>query len=174
MPVRILAFVGLGLFLLVSAKVTAGKLPNNQWQLLAVAYPPDRSISVLLGGAERTLSSKGICAVKWQDQSAQMEIAVENLPPPAEVGWSGQQYILWAIDSEKRTVNLGLVPLNNKEAKWKVQVPFRVFGLLVTAERTPEAQTPSPAVVLESLLPTDTKLVVPVFRIKVDLAQAAG
>ena len=56
-----------------------------------------------------------------------------------------RQYVLWVIDSEKRSVRLGPVPLNKRKAKWKVQVPFRVFGLLVTAEENPQAEAPSPA-----------------------------
>jgi hypothetical protein len=170
MRLRILTSVCLWSLLLLSANVTAGKLPNDQWQLLTVAYPPDRDVAVVLGGGERTLTSRGICDVKWKEKAALVEMELENLPAPAEVGWPGRQYVLWAIDSEKRTLNMGLVPLNDKGAKWKVQVPFRVFGLLVTAEQNPQAQGPSAAVALESLLPVDPDLVVPVFRVSVALA----
>ena len=156
--------------LLFPAGLRPGQLPDGQWELLAIAYPPDRTVSVVLGGAEKTLTSKGIGQVKWHDKAATMEIQIENLPSAQELGWTGQQYVLWAIDPEKRAVNLGLVPLSKKNAKWKVQVPIRVFGLLVTAEKNPKAETPSAAVVLESLLPSDRYLVVPVVRVNVALA----
>ena len=154
--------------------VSAGVLPNNQWELLTVAYPPDRDVSVILGGAEKTLTSKGLCKVKWQDEAANMEIAIENLPSAQEAGWAGRQYVLWAIDEEKRMLNLGPVPLSGKDAKWKLRVPVRVFGLLVTAERDPQAGAPSAAVALESLLPTDRYLVIPVKRIIVALTPVQG
>ena len=166
---RMLTFICLCFFLLGAASLPAGKLPGDHWELLTVAYPPDRDISVVLGGAEKTLTTKGICKVKWQNGSASIEIKVENLPAASEIDWAGRRYVLWAIDSEKRSVNLGPVPLNKKNAKWKVQAPFRVFGLLVTAEQNPSAEAPSGAVVMESLLPTDPRLVLPVFRVDVPL-----
>ena len=169
---RMLAFVCLCFFLLAAGTLTAGKLPGDHWELLTVAYPPDRDVSVVLAGAEKTLTTKGICKVKWQNGSASMEIKVENLPAASEIDWAGRRYVLWAIDSEKRTVNLGPLPLNKKNAKWKTQAPFRVFGLLVTAEQNPSAEAPSGAVVMESLLPTDPKLVLPVFRVDVALVPA--
>ena len=160
--------------LVVAAGLRAGQLPGGQWELLVIAYPPDRTVSVILGGAEKTLTSRGICEVKWQDKAAAMEIQIENVPSAQELGWPGQQYVLWAIDPEKRAVNLGLVPLSKKNAKWKVQVPIRVFGLLVTAEKNPKAEAPSTAVVLESLLPSDRYLVVPVMRLTIALASLQG
>ena len=174
MSARWLSPISLGFFLIFAAGLRTGELPDGQWELLAIAYPPDRTVSVILGGAEKTLTSKGICEVKWHGKAATMEIQIENLPSAQEIGWSGQQYILWAIDPEKRAVNLGPVPLSKKNAKWKVQVPIRVFGLLVTAEKNPKAETPSAAVVLESLLPSDRYLVVPVVRVNVALATSQG
>ena len=164
----------LGFFLIFPAGLRPGQLPGGQWELLAIAYPPDRTVSVILGGAEKTLTSKGICEVKWHDKAATMEIQIENLPSAQELGWTGEQYVLWAIDPEKRAVNLGLVPLSKKNANWKVQVPIRVFGLLVTAERNPKAESPSTAVVLESLLPSDRYLVVTVVRVNLMLATSQG
>lgn len=162
------------LLLVGAAAVSAGVLPNNQWEVFAVAYPPDRDVSVTLGGAQKTLTSRGLCKVKWENEAATMEIAIENLPSAQEVGWPGRQYVLWAIDEEKRMLNLGPVPLSGRGAKWKLRVPFRVFGLLVTAEKDAKAEAPSTAVVLESLLPTDRYLVVPVKRISVDLTPVQG
>jgi len=166
--------VALWIFLQFAPAFPAGQMPNHHWELLAVAYPPDRDVSVTLGGAEKTLTSKGICKVKWRENAATMEIEVEKLPPSHEIGGAGSQYVLWAVDSEKRVVNLGRVPLSGQNAKWQVQVPFRIFGLLVTAEANPQAEVPGTAVVLESLLPTDPFLVVPVFRIDVTLAATQG
>jgi hypothetical protein len=157
-----------------AAALSAGVLPNNQWELFAVAYPPDRDVSVSLGGGEKTVTSRGLCKVKWQNDAASMEIVIENLPSAQEVGWPGRQYILWAIDEEKRPLNLGPVPLSGRDAKWKLRAPVRVFGLLVTAEQDPQAKIPSTAVALESLLPTDRYLVVPVKRISVSLNPIQG
>ena len=159
---------------IVPVDLIAGLLPNNQWELLVIAYPPDRDVAVTLGGAQRTLTSKGLCKIKYQDQGAAMEIEIQNLPSSQAIGWPGTQYVLWAIDEEKRPRNLGAVPLSGDGAKWNVQVPLRVFGLLVTAEKNAQVTAPSTAVVLESLLPTDRYLVVPVFRVNVPLAPPQG
>lgn len=164
----------LWLLLIFPAGLRPGQLSDGQWELLVIAYPPDRTVSVILGGADKTLTSKGLCEVRWHDKAATMEIQIETLPSTQELGWAGQQYVLWAIDPEKRVVNLGPVPLSKKNAKWKVQVPIRIFGLLVTAEKNPKAEAPSAAVVLESLLPSDRYLVVPVMRVNVVLAPSQG
>jgi hypothetical protein len=145
--------------------VSAAQLPENDSELLAVAYPADRDVSVRLGGGARTLTSSGVCKVKWRNGAATVEMKLENLPSPAELGWAERQYVLWAVDTEQRTLNLGRVPLQGKEAKWEFRVPFRTFGLLITAETTLQAQAPGAAIALKSLLPTDPRLVVPVFRI---------
>jgi hypothetical protein len=166
--------LSLGLLLLASAALASGLLPNNQWELLVIAYPPDRDVFVTLGGAERTLTSKGLGKIKYQNDGAAMEIEIQNLPAAQAIGWPGTQYVLWAIDEEKRATNLGSVPLSGDGAKWNVRIPLRVFGLLVTAEKNAQASAPSAAVVLESLLPTDRYLVVPVFRVNVDLASPQG
>ena len=160
----------LGFLLAVCGVLAAGSLPNNQWQLLVIAYPPDRDVTVTLGGAERTLTSKGLCKVKFENEGARAEIEIDNLPPAQSIGLPGTQYVLWAIDEEKRPTNLGALPMSGDNAKWNLQLPLRVFGLLVTAEKSAQATSPSSAVVMESLLPTDRYLVVPVFRVTVDLA----
>lgn len=139
-----------------------------------IAYPPDRDVSISLGGGERTLTSKGLCKIKYKNDSASMEIEIQDLPSSESIGWPGTQYVLWAIDDEKHARNLGSVPLSGDGAKWNVQIPLRVFGLLVTAEKNVQATAPSTAVVLESLLPTDRFLVVPVFRVNIDLVPPQG
>ncbi len=164
----------LWLLLTVSAVLAAGLLPNNQWELLVIAYPPDRDVSVTLGGGERTLTSKGLSKIKYENEGATMEIEIVNLPSAQAMGWPGMQYVLWAIDEEKRIRNLGAVPLSGDAAKWNLRIPLRVFGLLVTAEKNVEATAPSTAVVLESRLPTDPYLVIPVFRVTVDLSPPQG
>ena len=170
---RYFSAVVLGL-LVCSGAGWAGSLPGNRWDLLTVAFPPGRGITVSLGGAEKTLTARGTCSVKSKQQAAAFEIEIEELKPASEIGWTGRQYVLWAVDRENRAVNLGLVPLRGKSAKWSVQVPFRVFGLLVTAEQDPKATAPSSAVALESLLPTNPDLVVPVYRVEVALTPAQG
>jgi hypothetical protein len=149
----------------------ASGISDQGWELLVVAYPDGRDVSVTLGGGARTLTAKGLCTVKWRNKIATVELEISNLPAPADAGWPGEQYVLWAADKEKHVTNLGLVPLNGKHAKWKLQLPARIFGLLVTAEKNPQATAPSPDVALESLLPTDPDLVLPVFRVEVPLAR---
>jgi hypothetical protein len=166
---RLVSSFLLGLSLLPGAS-RAGQLPGNRWDLLAIVYPPDRDVGIEFGGGEKTLTSKGLAKVKAKKDSASLEIEVKGLPAPGEIGWTGRQYVLWAFDREKRAVNLGQVPLRSKSSKWSVSVPFRAFGLLVTAEKDSKATAPSAAVALESLLPTDPDLVVPLYRVELELA----
>ncbi len=161
------------LFLLAGASL-AGQLPGNRWELLAIVYPPDREILIEMGGGEKTLTVKGFCKVRAKKDATSLEIEVKGLAAPGEIGWSGKQYVLWAFDRDKRAVNLGLVPLNSKSAKWSLSVPFRAFGLLVTAEQDPKATTPSTAVAMEGLLPTNPDLVVPIYRLEIGLAPAGS
>jgi len=171
---RIAAAAVAGLLLWMGAssppQVRAERLPDNGWRLLAVAFPDDRDVELAMGGAERTLTSKGLAKVNWENNVASVELNLEGLPGPAEAGWTAAQYVLWAVDNEKRTMNLGPVPASGSKAELSVQVPFRIFGLLVTAEKNPQTSSPSTAVALESLLPTDPRLVVPVFRVNLTLA----
>jgi hypothetical protein len=158
----------------IAASAIAGELPDSRWDLLAVAYPPDKEISVALGGAEKTLSSKGLARVKWQKNAASIELEIKGMPDPNSIGWTGRQYVLWAIDREKQIVNLGALPMRGNETKMSATVPFRVFGLLVTAETDPKSVSPSNAVALESLLPTNPNLIIPVFRVEVPLTSNSG
>ena len=150
-----------------ASNLAAGRIDTQHWQVLAVAYPPSKDVEVILGGGEKTLTTRGLAKVKWENNSANMKIEIKNLPTADSLGWAGRQYVLWAIDGDKKILNLGLVPISKKNASWQVQLPFRVFGLLVTAEANPTASAPGSAVVLESLLPDDPKLVVPVLRVDV-------
>ena len=173
MPARIFSASFLCYFLLTSGSF-AGQLPGNRWDLLAIAYPPGREVAVTLGGAEKTLTAAGAFKVKAKADSSSLEIEIKNLPAPGEVGWTGKQYVLWALDREKRVMNMGPIPVRGKDGKWSVQIPFRVFGLMVTAEQDPKASAPSAEVAMESLLPIDPNLVVPIYRVEVALAQSKG
>ena len=164
----------LATLVLFPAGLAGGALPDNRWQVLAISYPDRRTVEVSLGGSAKTLTSVGEAKVKWRAGKAQVELRVEALPAPASLSWPDRQYVLWAIDNEKRAINLGTVPLRGTKAEWRVEVPLRTFGLLVTAEKNAQAQQPGDAVVLESLLPRDTTLVVPVFQVNVTLAATAG
>jgi hypothetical protein len=141
----------------------------NGWRLLAIAYPDARDVDVIIGGSERALTARGIAKVKWRDGAAVVEMNAEQVPSPEEIGRTGGQLVLWAIDQDKKIVNLGAIQLTGKKVKASVKAPFRIFGLLVTAESDAAAKSPSSSVALESRLPTDPDLVLPVFRVEVPL-----
>src|SRR5579864_6797767 len=113
---RILAVVWLCSVLLPTTALVAGPLPGNHWEVLTVVYPPGQTVFANLGGAEKTLTAKGICRVKYRQEAALLDIEIKNLPSTTESGWTGRQYVLWAVDREKRTLNMGLVPSRGKDA----------------------------------------------------------
>lgn len=139
------------------------------WRLLAVAYPDARDVDISIGGSERALTARGRARIKWREGVAVVELEVDRVPSPAEIGKDGGQLVLWAIDQERKAVNLGAVQLSGKKVKASAKAPFRIFGLLVTAETDAGAKSPSSAVALESRLPVDPDLVLPVFRVEVPL-----
>src|SRR5262245_9914739 len=81
----------------------------NVWRLLAVAYPDARDIDVTIGGSERALTARGLAKVKWRDGAAAIEMTADRVPSPEELGKRGGQLVLWAIDQDKKVVNLGAV-----------------------------------------------------------------
>jgi hypothetical protein len=172
LPVLLAGILALSAFspiLLMAESISA-----NQWRVFAVAYPDDRNVEVTLGGSMRTLTTRGVSTVRWSDGTAAVELKIENLPSPSETGLSGSQYVLWAIDEDSNPTNLGTIPISGKNVEWKIQVPSRIFGLLITAENSAQVTTPSAAVALESLLPINPDLVVPVFRVDVALVAAGS
>jgi hypothetical protein len=141
----------------------------STWRLLAVAYPDARDVDVSIGGSERALTARGVARVKWRDGEAVVEIEANQIPAPGEIGKGGTQMVLWAVDQDRKVANLGVVQLSGKKLRTKVKVPFRIFGLLLTAESDAAAKTPGSSVVLESRLPINPDLVLPVFRVEVPL-----
>lgn len=139
------------------------------WKLLAVAYPDARDVDITIGGSEKALTARGVAKIKWREGAAVVEMEADQVPSPAEIGKSGGQLVLWAIDQDKKVVNLGAVQLSGKKLKASVKAPFRIFGLLVTAEVDAAAKSPSSAVALESRLPLNPNLVLPVFRVEIPL-----
>lgn len=139
------------------------------WKLLAVAYPDARDVDISIGGSEKALTARGKAKIKWREGAAVVEMEADQVPSPAEIGRNGGQLVLWAIDHEKKAVNLGTVKLDGKRVKASVKAPFRIFGLLVTAESDANAKSPSSAVALESRLPLNPNLVLPVFRVEIPL-----
>src|SRR5688572_23367809 len=82
--------------LLTPVQLRGGRKTAQGWEVFAIAYPDDRDVTVVLGGGEKTLTAKGLCTVRWRENAASLELEVESLPPPAQAGWSGAQYVLWA------------------------------------------------------------------------------
>lgn len=142
---------------------------GTAWRLLAVGYPDARDVEVGIGGSEKALTARGVAKIKWRDGAAVVELEADRVPSPGELGSSGGQYVLWAIDQEKKVVNLGAVQHSGKKVKASAKAPFRIFGLLITAESNAAAKSPSTAVALESRLPLNPNLVLPVFRVEIPL-----
>jgi len=165
----VLCFLVMTLAILASPPARGERAGANAWRLLAVAYPDARDVDVTIGGSERALTARGLAKIKWREGAAAVEITADQVPSPGDIGRDGGHLVLWAIDQDKKVVNLGAVQLSGKKLKASAKAPFRIFGLLITAESDAAAKTPSSAVALESRLPIDPNLVLPVFRVEVPL-----
>ena len=163
-----LLFTALALLAAAAPFAWGERASATAWKLLAVAYPDARDVEIQIGGAEKSLTARGTAKVKWRDGTADIALEADQVPSPSELG-KGSQLVLWAIDQEKKVVNLGAVHQSGKKVEAKAKAPFRIFGLLVTAEADAGAKSPSTAVALESKLPVNPNLVLPVFRVEIPL-----
>src|SRR5205085_7544898 len=86
-----------------------------------------------------------------------IETRLEKMTPPSQYGPEYMTYVLWAITTEGRPMNLGEVALEGDHAKLLSTTDLQTFGLIVTAEPYFAVTQPSDVVVAENIIRTDTE-----------------
>lgn len=128
-------------------------------ETVAVTYPLDATVNVRFRGTTRLPRLKGEAKIRRTGRrGTRVELAVENLPRPFELGGPYTTYILWAITPEGRVDSLGEIKRNGSfifNSKVDVTTPLQTFALIVTAEPHFLVRTPSRMVVLENLPPRE-------------------
>lgn len=124
----------------------------------AITYPLDETVQVQFRGTTRFPRMKGSAKVKRTTRSGtRIELNVDNMPRPFELGAGYATYILWAISPTGQADNLGEIKRSGLffiDSKVTVTTPLQTFALLITAEPHFLVTRPSQTVMLENLYPT--------------------
>ncbi len=123
----------------------------------AITYPLDETVQVQFRGTTRFPRMKGSAKVKRTTRTGtQVELNVDNMPRPFELGAGYATYILWAISPTGQAENLGEIKRSGLffiDSKMKVTTNLQTFALLITAEPHFLVTRPSQAIMLENLQP---------------------
>lgn len=124
---------------------------------MAITYPLDDEVDVQFRGTTRFPRMKGSAHVKRSSRSGtKVELSVEKMPRPFELGAGYATYVLWAIGPDGQVDNLGEIKRSGFfvfDSKITVTTPLQTFALIVTAEPHFLVTRPSQAIMLENLNP---------------------
>jgi outer membrane protein OmpA-like peptidoglycan-associated protein len=116
------------------------------------------STKVDLVGTSLMPEAKGEARVNGHSGRLSISTEYEHMRPAHSLGSQYLTYVLWAVSTDGRPVNLGEV-LPNSDGKFNMQVTtdLQSFGLMVTAEPYFAVTRPSDMVVMENQIRRDTK-----------------
>ncbi len=123
----------------------------------AVTYPLDDVVNVQFRGTTRFPRMKGSATVKRTTRSGtRIELSVDKMPRPFELGAGYATYVVWAISPEGQVDNLGEIKRSGFgfiDSKITVTTPLQTFALIITAEPHFLVTRPSQQIMLENLYP---------------------
>jgi hypothetical protein len=99
----------------------------------------------------------GVAEVASKSGAMKIEAEFKGLDKPTSFGTEYLTYVMWAISSEGRSVNLGEVLVNDDHrSKLDVTTDLQAFALIVTAEPYYAVHRPSNVVIAENVIRPDT------------------
>src|SRR5688572_24063385 len=102
--------------------------------------------------------AKGEAKIEARRDITLIEVKVERLAQPGQLGTQFLTYVLWAISPDGRTNNLGEILVNEDgNGELKVTTQLQTFSLIVTSEPYYAVRQPSELLVLENQARKDTK-----------------
>ncbi len=101
-------------------------------------------------GTSIALAAAGKAEVEFQDGRAEIDLEVEDLPNPPNLG-PFAIYVLWAVTSDGHANNLGAIEVRDGDGQLEATTPLSQFGLIVSAEPHFAVTVPSRAIVLQNL-----------------------
>lgn len=123
----------------------------------AITYPLDDNVTVQFRGTTRFPRMKGEAKVKRTARSGTtIELSVEKMPRPFELGAGYATYVLWAISPTGQADNLGEIKRSGLffiDSKVRFTTPLQTFSLIITAEPHFLVTRPSQTIMLENLYP---------------------
>lgn len=140
---------------LLSAPVSAqSDVPRKT---VAVTYPLGDEINLQFRGTTRFPRLRGSASVKRMNKSGtRVELSLDNMPRPYELGAAYTTFILWAVTPEGRVDNLAEIKRRTGtifDTRIVATTPLQTFALIVTAEPHYLVKEPSSAVILENISP---------------------
>lgn len=126
----------------------------------AITYPLDETVTVQFRGTTRFPRMKGDAKVKRTGRNGtRIELSVDHMPRPFELGAGYATYVLWAISPTGQADNLGEIKRSGLffiDSKMTVTTPLQTFSLIITAEPHFLVTRPSQTIMLENLYPVST------------------
>ncbi len=123
----------------------------------AITYPLDETVRVQFKGTTRFPRMNGSAKVKRTSRSGtRVELSVDKMPRPFELGAGYATYVLWAISPTGQADNLGEIKRSGLffiDSKVNVTTPLQTFALLITAEPHFMVSRPSQTIMLENIAP---------------------
>ena len=107
-------------------------------------------------GTELMQGASGEAKVESKSNRMEIEAKFSGLEDATKFGLEYLTYVLWAVSSQGRAVNLGELPLKNGSGQVKAISDMQTFGMIVTAEPYFAVTQPGNLVVLENVLAADT------------------
>lgn len=108
-------------------------------------------------GTVLAADARGGATVEAKPGAVLIQAKFSGLGNPAQFGPQYLTYVLWAISPEGQPERLGEIVTNgHNDGKLEVSTSLQTFGLLVTAEPYFAVSKPSPVVVMENVLRSDT------------------
>jgi len=109
-------------------------------------------------GTELLQTASGEAKVENKGNRTEIDAKFENLEDATKFGLEYLTYVLWAVSPQGRAVNLGEVSLNHGSGHVKAISEMQTFGMIVTAEPYFAVNQPGNVVVLENVIPANTKV----------------
>ncbi|MDQ4120246.1 MAG: OmpA family protein [Acidobacteriota bacterium] len=124
---------------------------------VAVTYPLGEEVKIQFRGTTRFPRLRGSATIKRMNKSGtKIELTLDNMPRPYELGAAYTTFIVWAITPEGRVDNIAEVKRRTGtifDTRIVATTPLQTFALIVTAEPHYLAKEPSKAVILENITP---------------------
>jgi outer membrane protein OmpA-like peptidoglycan-associated protein len=124
-------------------------------QATAITFPLDETVLVQFRGTTRFPRMKGDARIRRVAKSGtRVELTVERMPRPFELGAGYATYVLWAIAPDGQVDNLGEIKRRGTfefNSKFEGTTNLQTFALIITAEPHFLVKRPSRAVMLENL-----------------------
>jgi outer membrane protein OmpA-like peptidoglycan-associated protein len=150
----LLGMTFLGVLGLGAVNARAQATPNNASGVSrtakAVTYRRGGVAKVSLRSTALMPAGVGEAQVENKGNRVEIEVRFEGMEQATKFGFEYLTYVLWAVSTQGRAVNLGEVQVKNGSAQVKAITDMQTFGMVVTAEPYFAVSQPGDEVVLEN------------------------